>query len=170
MRGVSLLFLSAGLVLGFLRAQEAAAQAALSKVNRGFFIENKGQWHPDVLYLYRGPGLDAWVTRYGLNLTFIKIEKPTLPLSPDLPFHERERLEREHTTLLGHRVLVELEGANLHPTPEGLDKKPGYYNYFIGNDPSKHASFVGLYGEARVKEVYPGISLRYYLEGGAAAV
>ncbi|MCX8113280.1 MAG: SBBP repeat-containing protein [Bacteroidia bacterium] len=119
-----------------------------------------------MLYLYRGPGLDAWVTRYGLNLTFIKIEKPTLPLSPDLPFHERERLEREHTTLLGHRMLMELEGANLHPTSEGLDKKPGYYNYFIGNDPSKHASFVGLYGEARVKEVYPGISLRYYLEGG----
>ncbi|MEN2992908.1 MAG: SBBP repeat-containing protein, partial [Bacteroidia bacterium] len=147
-------------------AQEAAATAALSKVNRSFFIENKGQWHPDVLYLYRGPGMDAWVTRYGLNLTFIKIEKPTLPLAPHLPLHERDRLEREHTLLLGHRVLLELEEANPQPLTEGLDKKPGYYNYLIGNDPSKHATNVGLYGEVQVKEVYPGIALRYYLAEG----
>lgn len=149
-----------------LYAQEAIANAALFKLARGFFIENKGEWHSDVLYLYRGPGFDAWITRYGLNLTLIKCEKPTLPLSPTLPSWERERIERQHSVLLGCRLLLELEGANPQSLHEGREKKPGYHNYFIGNDPSKHARYVGLYGEVWIKEVYPGISLRYYLEEG----
>ncbi|MDW8057840.1 MAG: hypothetical protein RMJ57_06160 [Bacteroidia bacterium] len=56
-----------------------------------------------MLYLYRGPELDAWITRYGLNLTFFKVEEPILPLSPDLPFHEWERIEQGNSVLLGHR-------------------------------------------------------------------
>ncbi|MEN3040157.1 MAG: SBBP repeat-containing protein [Bacteroidia bacterium] len=162
----SILLLSTGLVLALLWARQATTSPTLGRVDRGFFIENKGQWHPDVLYLYRGPGLDAWITRYGLNLTFTKAEKPVLPLSPALSPHQREQMELEHSILLGHRVLIELEGANLQPFTEGLDKKSGYYNYLLGNDPSKHARFVGLYGEVLVREVYPGISLRYYLQGG----
>jgi hypothetical protein len=39
------------------------------------FIENKGQWHSDVLYLCRMGGLDAWITRYGVNYTFYKLEE-----------------------------------------------------------------------------------------------
>jgi hypothetical protein len=39
------------------------------------FIENKGQWHPDVLYLCRLGGLDAWITKWGVNYTFFKLEE-----------------------------------------------------------------------------------------------
>jgi hypothetical protein len=42
----------------------------------------------------------------------------------------------------------------------------GYYNYLIGNDPTRHATYVRRYQEAWVKGVYAGIDMRYYLDGG----
>jgi hypothetical protein len=42
----------------------------------------------------------------------------------------------------------------------------GYYNYLIGNDPTRHATYVRRYKEAWVKGVYAGIDMRYYLDGG----
>jgi hypothetical protein len=72
----------------------------------------------------------------------------------------------EDATLLGHRVLMKLQNHNANPLPQGKQKQEGYYNYLIGNDPSKHASNVGLYKEAVVKNVYNGIDLRYYFDKG----
>ncbi len=47
----------------------------MQKQRKLFFIENKGQWHEDVLFLCRLGGLDAWITKYGVNYTFYKIER-----------------------------------------------------------------------------------------------
>ena len=66
-------------------AQEAQeAQGILSRIDRQYFIENKGQWHSDVLYLARFGGMDAWITKYGVNYTFYKLEEVM-----DLPYAER---------------------------------------------------------------------------------
>ena len=67
---------------------------------------------------------------------------------------------------MGHRVILRLVGANPSPVAEGREQRPGYHNYFIGQDPSRHASFVRLYGEVVVREVYPGVDMRYYFERG----
>jgi len=128
------------------------------------FIENKGQWHSDVLYLCRMGGLDAWITKYGLNYTFYKLEEV-----PSANKNERllpDKFEHKDYNMIGHRVLMKLQNYNPNPTREGKQKQEGYYNYFIGNDPSKHASFVGLYKEAVVKDVYKGIDIRYYFDKG----
>ncbi|GIV29930.1 MAG: hypothetical protein KatS3mg028_0996 [Bacteroidia bacterium] len=61
---------------------------------------------------------------------------------------------------------MKLQNANLNPQREGKQKQEGYYNYLIGNDPGKHATYVGLYKEAVVKDVYQGIDLRYYFDEG----
>jgi hypothetical protein len=63
-------------------------------------------------------------------------------------------------------VLLKLQNHQTNPKAEGKIKQAGYYNYLIGNDPSKHASNVGLYKEAVVKNVYNGIDLRYYFDNG----
>jgi hypothetical protein len=63
-------------------------------------------------------------------------------------------------------VLLKLQNHQTNPKAEGKIKQAGYYNYLIGNDPSKHASNVGLYKEALVKNVYNGIDLRYYFDNG----
>jgi hypothetical protein len=128
------------------------------------FIENKGQWHSDVLYLCRMGGLDAWITRYGVNYTFYKLEEA---VSTERKEHAiPDKFEHKDYNMVGHRVLMKLQNYNPNPAREGKEKQEGYYNYFIGNDPSKHASYVGLYKEAVVKDVYKGIDLRYYFDKG----
>ncbi|MCS7028566.1 MAG: hypothetical protein NZ519_07330, partial [Bacteroidia bacterium] len=49
-------FIALNLAAGF--GQNTEAQSKLAKADRLFFIENKGQWHSDVLYLCRMGGLD----------------------------------------------------------------------------------------------------------------
>jgi hypothetical protein len=128
------------------------------------FIENKGQWHPDVLYLCRLGGLDAWITKWGVNYTFFKLEeKPSAEAREPLL---REKFGRKEVELIGHRVLMKLRGCAAHPQREGREMLEGYYNYLIGNDPARHATYVRRYQEAWVRGVYAGIDMRYYLDGG----
>jgi hypothetical protein len=128
------------------------------------FIENKGQWHPDVLYLCRLGGLDAWITKWGVNYTFFKLEEKPSAQARE-PFL-REKFGHREVELIGHRVLMKLRGCAAHPQREGRELLAGYYNYLIGNDPTRHATYVRRYKEAWVKGVYAGIDMRYYLEGG----
>ncbi len=157
--------------LANVQAQSRDANTALQKADKRFFIENKGQWHSDVLYLCRMGGLDAWITKYGVNYTFYKIEKLSNSDANErrghVPRGKFDREEHENSILLGHRVLMKLQNANLNPSREGKEKQEGYYNYLIGNDPSKHATYVGLYKEAVIKNVYQGIDLRYYFDKGS---
>jgi hypothetical protein len=148
----------------YARNKTGSSPDIVNRVDKKFFIENKGQWHSDVLYLCRMGGLDAWITRYGVNYTFYKLEEV-----PSANKNERslpDKFEHKDYNMIGHRVLMKLQNYNPNPTREGKQKQEGYYNYFIGNDPSKHASYVGLYKEAVVKDVYNGIDLRYYFDKG----
>lgn len=137
-------------------------QPFFNKIQNLYFIENKGQWHDDVLFLCRMGGLDAWITKYGVNYNFYKVER-----KDNHSFVcEKQNTSVDDKTILGHRVLFELQGGNLNPIPEGRHKQEGYHNYFIGNNPSKHATHVGLYKEVWVKNVYDGIDMRYYFDEG----
>ncbi|MFN4233475.1 MAG: SBBP repeat-containing protein [Bacteroidia bacterium] len=144
---------------------EQDPNAALQKTEKQFFIENKGQWHSDVLYLARLGGLDAWITKYGVNYTFFKLEE--IPSNNPQEAFMPDKFEHKDYNLIGHRVLMQLENHNPHPQKQGNQKQEGYYNYFIGNDDSKHATYVGLYKEALVKNVYEGIDIRYYFDKGS---
>jgi hypothetical protein len=128
------------------------------------FIENKGQWHPDVLYLCRLGGLDAWITKWGVSYTFFKLEEKPSAEAREPFLHEK--FGRREVELIGHRVLMKLRGCAAHPQREGREMLEGYYNYLIGNDPTRHATYVRRYREVWVKGVYAGIDMRYYLEGG----
>jgi len=150
---------------GFSQEQKPSPEM-INSLDRKFFIENKGQWHSDVLYLCRMGGLDAWITKYGVNYTFYKMEE-VKEFTPYERGAMPDEFEHKDYNIIGHRVLMKLQNHNPNPTREGKQKQEGYYNYFIGNDPSKHASYVGLYKEAVVKEVYNGIDLRYYFDKGS---
>ena len=41
--------------------ESVEAQNALNNVDKQYFIENKGQWPVEVLYVTRIGGLDAWI-------------------------------------------------------------------------------------------------------------
>jgi hypothetical protein len=81
------------------------------------FIENKGQWHPDVLYLCRLGGLDAWITKWGVNYTFFKLEEKPSAEAREPFLHEK--FGRREVELIGHRVLMKLRGCAAHPQKGG---------------------------------------------------
>jgi hypothetical protein len=155
------IILSVGL---YAQNKTGSSPEIVNRLDKKFFIENKGQWHSDVLYLCRMGGLDAWITKYGVNYTFFKLEE--VPSANRNELSLPDKFEHKDYNLIGHRVLMKLQNHNPNPAREGKEKQEGYYNYFIGNDPSKHASHVGLYKEAVVKDVYNGIDLRYYFDKG----
>ena len=135
--------------------------------NKQFFIENKGQWPDEVLYLACIAGMNAWITNNGVVYDHFIIERNYEPSGLlSLPVHERRMAEMENTTIRGHVVKMSLEGTGRNAASAGIDKKPGYYNYFKGNDPEKWASYVPLYGKIEIHEVYEGINVKYYFDGG----
>ena len=152
-----------GLGAGLLSAQNA--EEGLIRVNQRYFIESKGQWPELVLFLARLDGLDFWITREGMTLNFFQRREISLAGGRSEPLCRGEFRERGYE-VVGHSVAVRLIGANPFSRAEGRQKQPGYHNYLIGSDPSRHASFVGLYWEVVVREVYPGVDMRYYFEGG----
>ena len=57
-----------------IHAQISEAKNVLNHADKHFFIENKGQWPDEVLYLTRIGGLDAWITKNGVLYDFYKLE------------------------------------------------------------------------------------------------
>ncbi|MFC2129871.1 SBBP repeat-containing protein [Bacteroidota bacterium] len=133
------------------------------------FIENKGQWSPEVCFLAKINGMNTWITTYGVVYDFYKIEydennafdslgnaEPIDPMEEDIEIAHRK----------GHvvKMLFEDSGQNIEFIGNG--KSPTYYNYFIGRDSTKWASYVPLYKEVIVKNVYEGIDCRFYFDNG----
>ncbi|MEE9167490.1 MAG: SBBP repeat-containing protein, partial [Candidatus Neomarinimicrobiota bacterium] len=138
----------------------------LSHANRPVFVENRGQWPEVVRYQVRLGGMVAWITDSGIVYDFYRVESGgeagDLKHSHSPPW-ERETLEGIRR--VGHVVRMEFEGG-LASEVAGRGLSQAYHNYFIGNDPSRWASFVPLFQEVVMEEVYPGISARVHMDGG----
>ena len=73
--------------VGLLSARDA--QTVLEKVDRRYFIENKGRWPSEVLYLARLGGMEVWITKWGVSYDFYRIEGERRE-----PLRRWERMER----------------------------------------------------------------------------
>ena len=100
------------------------------------FIENRGQTHPSVHFLAKGPGMTAYFTASEVVV--------------DL-----------HPSVVRMRYL----GAKAAPDIGGLDPQGGRANYLIGNDPAKWKTDVPLYGRVAYRSLYPGIDMVYSAQG-----
>src|SRR5205807_6377337 len=68
-------------------------------------------------------------------------------------------------TLRDRRLRITFAGANAHAKAEALDELPGKRNYLIGNDRTKWRTGVSTYAQVRYREIYPGVSVKYYGNG-----
>lgn len=136
--------------------------------NSSYFIENKGQWDKEVLYLYQSHTFNAWVTQHGVVYDFFK---EPVKLSPDISLASEQNYtvhkEMPVTERHGHVVRISHKNSSRSVQSEGRQALEGYYNYFHGNDPGKWASYVGLYKEAYVRNIYTGIDQKWYFDGGS---
>lgn len=118
------------------------------------FVENQGQWEAPVLYKAGVPG--GWVYFEKGRLTYQLADLNGLH---DAYFHTEK--DRRQATVRGHVFQMDLAGADFNGVEAG-DQQEAYHNYFLGDDPSRWAGQVPLFGQLRYRQVYPGIDLVYY--------
>jgi gliding motility-associated-like protein len=68
--------------------------------------------------------------------------------------------------LRSHAYEMKFLGASANPQVVPDKALNTYNNYFLGNDPSKWASHCRIFQAVVYKNVYPGVDVRYYTDGG----
>ena len=122
------------------------------------FTENLGQWNQKVRYAVQLK--DAAVFLESDGLTVALREHREHPGGS-------EKWKEESGKLRCHAYKMTFAGAS--PTlPTGYERRDGYSNYFIGDDPSRWRSRVGSYVAVRYEELYPGVAFEIY--GGQRAL
>lgn len=115
-------------------------------------IENKGQWPDHVAYRTTIPGGSCFVEDGGFTFQLFDPEVFNF-------FHPNDLDETPPEFLKSHVYHVSFYGGNMS-SHVGEIESAAYFNYFIGNDPDKHASDAHEYGRILGSQVYPQIDLR----------
>jgi gliding motility-associated-like protein len=123
------------------------------------FVENKGQWHSNVLYRADLGGLNAVFLEKQI-FTFVYYNENDVAQLHDVS--QKSEQEKQSFRLHGHRYKVHFLNANAKATCSAQGKRSDYNNYFIGNDPKKWQSHVGIYNAITYEQLYKGIDLIAY--------
>lgn len=127
-----------------------------SKVNaaqqeaKARFIENAGQWDRDALYLFQSGNLDYWVTKKGVTFDIFEYSRT------------KGDLNRK-----GQVVKMEFVNSNSNPQALGVDQKRGFTGFMMGPK-DKWVKGARGFNESLVRNVYPNIDFRNYIQGGQA--
>lgn len=155
-RNYKILFLFVG--LSFCNGFNASGQRDVS------FIENKNQWQKEVHFSARIPGGKMLVGPTSFKYMVVDYEKLEA-------LHHRGHDPRpdgsggDDQQISGHAVFVDFVGADPSVPPQGLGKSKTYYNYFLGDDPSRWASEAYGYQGIFYESLYPEIDLKVYAAG-----
>jgi gliding motility-associated-like protein len=135
------------------------------------FIENKGQWDDKVKFRSEVPAGSFFIRRGG-GFTVLQHNQDDLKYLFEVSKgHEysgdNEGAKTKPLVLRSHAYAVDF--ANASDKVEIIPDKPQTYfnNYFIGDDPSKWASNCKIYQGVTVKNIYPGVDVRYYTNNGS---
>jgi hypothetical protein len=104
------------------------------------FVENQGQWDPQVAYMARKQGMTAWLQKDRITFQFEK---------RDAPDHAQ-----------GITMQMTFENASEWVSLTGEEKQLSKHNYFIGNDRSQWRSGVSSYAQVVYRNLYEGVDLR----------
>ncbi len=116
-----------------------------------FFIENKGQWEEQVLFKSSFKGGNLWVQKSKL---FFHLK--------DFAALRENHAGKKCDTCINKQHAVHLNFNNCNEVKRIVKNQPTeeYYNYYLGNDPSKWAKNVRGYKEVTLYDLYNGIDLR----------
>ncbi|MFC2130363.1 SBBP repeat-containing protein [Bacteroidota bacterium] len=165
------------IILLFINVFSLTAGSKKSITNNPKFIENKGQWAQEVRFLAMTGGMNAWVTDKGVVYDFYKIENRNQQsdvLKQEKYNHElgitnyklKDGSGISENERIGHVVKMTFENASANRNYIGIKKSETYFNYFLGNDSDKWASYVPQYEEVIIKNIYDGIDYRLYFDEG----
>ncbi len=126
------------------------------------FIENQNQWHSNIQYAAPLGGFSK-VYLEDNAFTYMIFSKEQSDEVHDI-IREPQEIRDQHM-VSGHAYKVHFLNAQ---TPEftGHDRRAGYNNYFLGEDPTKWASHVPVYQKVIYENLYEGIQLATYSVDG----
>jgi len=132
------------------------------------FIENKGQWDKEVLFMGKVSAGAFFIHKNGFTvLQHNATDWESLNQSShNHGSEENKRAEARNLVLRSHAYKVDFIGADTKA--QIIPDKPlmTYNNYFIGDDPSKWASDCKIYQGITIRNIYPNIDVRYYSDRG----
>lgn len=145
---------------------EEPSAGAASAVQGGLpllFLPNEGQTDPRARFIVRAGGQTAYITETGIVF--------------DSTFFEKERSEKRQPDRIGleekkgKRLVWSLDFEGVDPASriEGESPAEAKFHYLIGNDPSKWITDVPSYQAVVYRDLYPGIDLKLYGNGGRLA-
>ncbi|MEZ5046193.1 MAG: T9SS type A sorting domain-containing protein [Chitinophagaceae bacterium] len=130
----------------------AQERQTIPKIDTRFFIENKGQWDDEVLFLCRQNGLNSWITKHGVVYDFYKSIKTK---------NKKNKDEYQKQT---HVIRTSMKNAS-EARPENNEQKlSSFYNFYHSN---KRVGNVSLYNEVNITNNYPNINIRYYFDNNS---
>ncbi len=121
------------------------------------FIPNKGQWADSIVALYKQENLNIWIANNAIY--FDQYTKNKVETSLD-DFDKNKILKYSSE---GRVIKHEFLYSN-YSNIEIVYDSSAYFNYFIGNDKSKHQSKVNKIKSLKINDIYQGVSVLYYIE------
>lgn len=120
------------------------------------FTPNQGQWDSRINYQLEVPGGYMYLEKDGI--TVYLLERPHL--------HGDDHDHPIPQTINAHAFKSHFVNANPQSTYVNEHQSTFYYNYLLGNDPSKWKSFVYSYETVTYKEIYAGIDFKISTHNG----
>jgi len=131
------------------------------------FVENKGQWDDRVRFMGQVSNGAFFIHNTGFTvLQHNATEWEQLHTATHNHTYKGKPLQGQTFTVHSHAYEVSFINANQRAKIEADKPLFTYNNYFIGNDPSKWASGCKIFQGITIKDIYPGIDLRYYTDNG----
>jgi gliding motility-associated-like protein len=131
------------------------------------FIENKGQWNSEAKFKAEIPNGALFLTDKGFVFNYASREDLSKLDEHNDPDHKSTAKETNQGVVHFHAYKVNFTGANTGVKYAYEDKRYAYHNYFFGNDKSKWAGNVGLYGKITQQNIYNGIDAKIYSKGNS---
>jgi gliding motility-associated-like protein len=130
------------------------------------FVENRGQWDARVRFAAKATAGGVFLHNNGFTIL------QHHPEDWELVTESMHRHQQAKEVILGAKKVrshaYTVSFLNSNPSAVILPDKAqsAFNNYFIGNDPAKWASNCKIYGGITVKDLYPGVDVRYYSNNG----
>lgn len=137
------------------------------------FVENKGQWEKPVKFKGVLNNGAFFLQEKGFSVVLHNADDLTsLQHLNHGNIGYTKKLAQKAADTEANGVVVHSHAYNVQfvnaSTPAISGDKPlaTYYNYFLGNDPSKWKGNCSIYQAVTYKNIYPGIDVRYYTNEG----
>ncbi|MGF1533429.1 MAG: PKD domain-containing protein [Bernardetiaceae bacterium] len=144
-----------------------AKDPVLTQGGPWLFLENKQQWDAQVRYRAELPGGFLFVHQNQLQYSFYDREAVGHQhgqLPPDTKIMQPPQAQSPKGLIHAHSFLVSFPGSNEAPIIEAQQPSETYYNFFLGDDPSRWATHVRGFTELTFKDLYPEIDLVLQLQ------